>query len=186
MQADLAALKRVIARRAGEPLQLIWHLRNRSGLGQTRFDDAVREGIATHQLTAHHHDFPHQYPDDEWPQRFVRVGQAYYHALALPEKGTQRESSLEADAYAKVQKAYDRVSARQKSPWISLSDLHNELGSPSETPFKIYMLKLCKEHKAIPMLGEPTRASKQQLKYALEIGGRPHIYINLRPNRDLT
>jgi hypothetical protein len=124
----------------------------------------------------------------------VKVGKTTYAALSdnfrqLLSTGPNTEATRKRAATPKGSKkkktniersnvivAYRRLSQTQRSPDIMIADLVRETGAPLDT-FKEWLLGECRAHRAIPFLGEPARASQEQLAAALPVNGRPHIYI---------
>lgn len=93
-------------------------------------------------------------------------------------RGSEDASRIQTIDRASVLLAYRHLSRTQKSPNIPISDLIRETAAPRES-FKEWLLAECREHRAIPFLGEPTHATEEQLDAALPVDGRPHIYIQL-------
>jgi hypothetical protein len=121
----------------------------------------------------------------------VKVGKTTYAALSdnfreLLSSGRPVEPARDTTPKASKKKpsiersnvivAYRRLSQTQRSPDIMIADLVKETGAPLEA-FKEWLLGECRAHRAIPFLGEPARASQEQLAAALPVNGRPHIYI---------
>jgi hypothetical protein len=77
---------------------------------------------------------------------------------------------------SRVLVAYRRLSQTRKSPNIMIAELVRETGAPLE-PFKEWLLSECLAHRAIPLLGEPSRATPEELAAALPVDGQLHVYV---------
>jgi hypothetical protein len=78
----------------------------------------------------------------------------------------------------RVRRAYRSLATRQRAPHVTIADLWRDSGAPLPA-LKSWLLAECRAHRADPALGEPSLATPEQLAAALEIDGRPHLYIQL-------
>jgi hypothetical protein len=89
------------------------------------------------------------------------------------DRGAAGAGTVDVDA---VRRAYSRLMREGRSPNVVISELRREVQVPLET-FKEWLLAECRAHRAFPLLGEPTHATPEQLEAALQIQGRPHLYV---------
>lgn len=121
----------------------------------------------------------------------VRVGQTNLIALAANLSGLLHpEAAAPSGSVApavsdtspldpqRVVEAYTRLTRESRSPHVIVSDLQRESGVPLE-PLKAWLLSECRAHRAIPLLGEPARATEEQLSAALVVEGQHHLYVRL-------
>jgi hypothetical protein len=87
--------------------------------------------------------------------------------------GTGR--SFDSDA---VVRAYARLSAERRSPNVIVAELQKKSGA-ERAALQAWLLSECRAHRAVPLLGEPTHATPEQLAAALQVEGRPHLYVRL-------
>lgn len=99
--------------------------------------------------------------------------------------GGAREATRDGDGKLnpeQVVRAYRQLSEQLHSPNVVIADLQRASGVPIEQ-LKAWLLSECRAHRAIPMLGEPTAATAEQLAAALPVEGRPHLYVRLVQER---
>lgn len=72
--------------------------------------------------------------------------------------------------------AYDRLTAKAKSPNVLISDLQSETGLGLRL-LKPWLLAESEAHRALPLLGEPSLATPKERAASLDIEGKPHMYI---------
>jgi hypothetical protein len=78
----------------------------------------------------------------------------------------------------RVREAYRQLATRQRAVHVTVADLWRDSGVPLAA-LKSWLLAECQAHRADPALGEPSLATPEQLAAALDIDGRPHLYIQL-------
>ncbi len=88
-----------------------------------------------------------------------------------------RENVSEVDAQ-RIRSAYRRLAADAGSPHVVIAELWEASGAPLDV-LKSWLMEECRAQRAEPALGEPTLATGVQLEAALQIDGRPHLYIRL-------
>lgn len=83
-------------------------------------------------------------------------------------------------AWPRLREAYDRVKAERGYGDILIAELHRALGEKvSLERLKGALLEACARSRAIPALGDPSLATKQERRAGLEIGGRLHLRVRL-------
>ncbi len=77
-----------------------------------------------------------------------------------------------------VVRAYEQLTLQRRSPNIIVAELQRESGADLYA-LQRWLLAECSARRAVPLLGEPARATAEQLTAALVVEGRPHLYVRL-------
>lgn len=95
-----------------------------------------------------------------------------------PHKGPPARIGAESIIADRVWQAYTALRHETGLRNVVIAQLQQRSGVPRDELID-YLRGECSAHRANPTLGDPTAASEFELAHALEVEGRPHIYIEL-------